>query len=443
MRNVLLVSRNFAPTSHVSVERATKLAKYLPEFGWRPTVLTGAPPSAGLPTDPSLLEQLSELEILRARAPEFSLFYRRPARAGSGARSALRSAPKRGAWHPKAWLVPDSQVLWYPFAVRAALRAAPTAGWDAIIATSFPPTAFLIAHTVAARLGIPYVADFRDGWTQYHAAPRRPSALARYERWLEGRVIADAAAVVAVDRRLVAAPFARIPGDRRPPLHLIPNGYDEEDFATAPAHELPRCSIVHTGQLRRSPRPLWAALTRLLHDRPLLSGGLHFWQIGFVDAAAAAELETPPNGVTVHVVPPVPQREAIGYMLGADVLLVEEFGGIMPSKTSQYLRAGRPLLALLDEGESLRTALGGVPQAYLVGREEPDRIAAILGDLATRPRSEPIPPTDIVTAYSRRGIAQRFASLLDAACARDISGAVELGGARPAPASFSAARTGP
>ena len=84
MRNVLLITRNFAPTSHVSAERATKLAKYLPEFGWRPTVLTGARPTAGLPQDPDLLDQVAEVPVIRTRAPEFSLFYAsRPATAAS------------------------------------------------------------------------------------------------------------------------------------------------------------------------------------------------------------------------------------------------------------------------------------------------------------------------------------------------------------------------
>ena len=184
MRNVLLVTRNFAPTSHVSVERATKLAKYLPEFGWQPTVLTGATATAGLPEDPGSLAQVAGIEIVRARAPEFSLFYRKPGKR-RGAGPALRSAPKRSAWHPKAWLLPDSQVIWYPFAVRAALRRAPAARWEAVVPTSFPPTAILIAHTVAARLGIPYVPDFRDAWTAYAGAPeparaaRRPGTPAR------------------------------------------------------------------------------------------------------------------------------------------------------------------------------------------------------------------------------------------------------------------------
>ncbi len=160
-----------------------KLAKYLPEFGWRPTVLTGARATVGLPEDPGLAAQVAGIEVIRTRAPEFSLFYgRRATRGGAKAGEipvARHGAPRRGKLHPKAWLVPDSQLLWYPFAVRAALRRAHAGGWDVIVATSFPPTAILIAHTIAARLRVPYVADFRDAWTRYAYAPRAAGAARR------------------------------------------------------------------------------------------------------------------------------------------------------------------------------------------------------------------------------------------------------------------------
>jgi hypothetical protein len=127
MLDVLIVTRNFPPTSHVSVERAMKLAKYLPEFGWRPTVLTGARATVGLPEDPALAAQVAGVEVVRSRAPELSLFYSRSATGGAAKAGELpvarHGAPRRGKLHPKAWLIPDSQILWYPFAVRAALPA--------------------------------------------------------------------------------------------------------------------------------------------------------------------------------------------------------------------------------------------------------------------------------------------------------------------------------
>ena len=417
MRDVLIVTRNFPPASHVSVERAMKLAKYLPEFGWRPTVLTGARATAGLPEDPGLAAQVAGIEVIRARAPEFSLLYGWRASGGAAKagehRVARHGAPRRGKLHPKAWLMPDSHVLWYPFAVRAALRRARAGRWDVIVATSFPPTAILIAHTIAARLGVPYVADFRDAWTGYAYAPDRPAPLAELERRLEARMIRDAGAVVAVDARLVDDAFVRLTPDDRPPLHVIQNGYDEDDFHGAMPADLPPFSIVHTGRLRRSPRPLWDALAHTMRERPELRGRLHLWQVGVVDPGAVADLQTPPEGVTVHLVPPVPQREAIGYMLGADLLLLEEFGWVMPSKALQYLRAARPLLALQEAGGVIRDLLGGVPEAHLVDRGDAARVGAVIAALAAGPRAAPREPDAAVAKYSRREIARRYAAVLD------------------------------
>jgi hypothetical protein len=284
-----------------------------------------------------------------------------------------------------------------------------------ILATSLPPTTILIAHALASRLGLPYVIDFRDSWTRYHHAPQRPVPLARFEQRLEARMVRDAAAVIAVDARFVEHVFSRIPPSRRPPLHIIQNGYDEDDFADVVPADLPPFSIVHTGQLRRSPHALWEALSHAFRVRPELRGRVHFWQLGFIDPEATRGLE-PPEGVTIHCIPPVPQRQAISYMLGADLLFVEEYGSVMPSKTLQYLRACRPILVLLEEGGVIRDVLGSVPRAHLVWREQAEAAGSVLATLACDPRGAPA-PDPAVTAYSRREIARRVAAVLDATLA--------------------------
>jgi glycosyltransferase involved in cell wall biosynthesis len=419
VRTVLLVTRNFAPTSHVSVERALKLAKYLPQFGWHPTVLTGARATVGLPEDPALLEQVPEVEIIRARSPELSLFYggrgsRRNRGAGDSS-AARRGAPRRGRFHPKSWLVPDAQLLWHPFAVRAALRRAASARWDAVVATTFPPTALLIGRTIARRLEVPYVVDYRDSWTAcpYYHVPVRPGPVAELERRLEAATIRGAAAVVAVDERMVAHALERIDPGERPPCHLIPNGYDEEDFREAAPAQLPAFSIVHTGQLRRSPQPIWDALAATARACAASGSQLHFWQVGFVDPRAVAGLSAPPPGIVVHQVPPVSQREAIGYMLGADLLVVEEFESVMPSKTLQYLRAARPLLALTEQGGLIRDVLEGFPDTHLVPRDRAGRAGPWIAEIVSRGRMLPRQPHHAVIAYSRRDNARRFSAVLD------------------------------
>jgi glycosyltransferase involved in cell wall biosynthesis len=124
-------------------------------------------------------------------------------------------------------------------------------------------------------------------------------------------------------------------------------------------------------------------------------------------------LKAAPDGVTVHYIPPVSQREAIGFMLGADLLLVEEYGSAWPSKTLQYLRAARPILAFVPRDGMIREVLESVPLAQVMAHDETARAGRAIAELAALPRSRPATPPAYVTAYSRREIARRYAELLD------------------------------
>ena len=56
-RRVLIIAYAFPPTGGPGVQRPAKFAKYLPQFGWRPTVWT-VDAAPGLPRDTTLLDDL-------------------------------------------------------------------------------------------------------------------------------------------------------------------------------------------------------------------------------------------------------------------------------------------------------------------------------------------------------------------------------------------------
>ena len=141
MPDGLFVTRNFAPASHVSVERAIKLAKYLPEFGWRPTMLTGAHRARGFRrTRHCSIRCAGWTSSVRVR-PSSRCSTRGHAKGDKGSRSASAETRGAAACTRRPGSFPDSQVLWYPFAVRAALSRARAERWDVVVATSHPPTA--------------------------------------------------------------------------------------------------------------------------------------------------------------------------------------------------------------------------------------------------------------------------------------------------------------
>src|SRR5271170_4865002 len=72
-RSVLIVTPFFAPQNHAAVFRAYKLAKYLPQFGWKPIVLT-VDTQYEFNEDTALLTQLpEETEVVSARYIEPTL----------------------------------------------------------------------------------------------------------------------------------------------------------------------------------------------------------------------------------------------------------------------------------------------------------------------------------------------------------------------------------
>src|SRR5580700_10893870 len=94
-RSVLIVTPFFAPQNHAAVFRAYKLAKYLPQFGWKPIVLT-VDTHYEFNEDPTLLAELpEEVEIVRTRYVEPTM---RGLRMALGGRNRTFNAAKATSW---------------------------------------------------------------------------------------------------------------------------------------------------------------------------------------------------------------------------------------------------------------------------------------------------------------------------------------------------------
>jgi glycosyltransferase involved in cell wall biosynthesis len=406
----------------VGVERPIKYAKYLPVFGWEPTVLTGSTIAHGFKEDWELAKDVQDVVTLRCVAPDlFSVFSKISAlftkkEQAEGAYE-KRLYKQRGPWHPKSLVIPDSQVLWTVPALYTALRNARQHKWDMVYTTLSPPTNMLTAYLIAKFLRLPLLIDYRDPWTDAFFSPRRLRPLAWLERRLEARIFSAADAITALDPVCLQTPMRE--ARRTPPVMIIPNGYDEDDFDCHPK-QLPRWSIVHTGNLHseRSLTDAWATIEECLRIKPELKGDLHFWQLGTVDEFVTNQLENPPNGLRVHYLPPVPMQESIQYMLGADLLIVMSYnsGGELqntPAKIYQYLRANRPILALCDkEAVGLRETANDANNSCCCPSQDRETAAEyIVGQLDSVNQASPVIGPNI-EKYSRRAQTGQLAEML-------------------------------
>ena len=124
-------------------------------------------------------------------------------------------------------LFPDTCFAWIPFAFLKGYSLIKKHKIDAIVASVWPYSSAVVSYLLSKATGIPFILDFRDGWTDdpYLVRPTLLHKIAH--RFLE-KLVVSRANVVSVYGDYLRDRFAvRFPDVR---LEVLTNGYDPEDF---------------------------------------------------------------------------------------------------------------------------------------------------------------------------------------------------------------------
>jgi glycosyltransferase involved in cell wall biosynthesis len=386
----LLVSYAFPPVGGAGVGRVLKLSKYLPEFGVEASVLTVANPSVPV-TDPSLERDVRpEMEVLRARTLEPGYQAKKAAwssSAGGGRSGAGTRILGAAAGLARQALIPDPQILWQPGAQRALARRLWSDGADDVVFISGPPfSQFLLAPLARLKPGTAVVLDYRDEWSTCRTTYEMMGGLgAMIGAPLERALLRCAHAVTAAtpgfrDNLLASVPF--LDPDR---VHILPNGYDPDDFpAELPGPPDDRFVVTYAGTIfaLTECRGLLEAVRRLHRDSPELARLLRLRFIGrIVDTELEAFEGTEALGV--ERVGYVPKEQVIPELAASHLalcLLAEAPGTerIYPGKVFELMYLGRPVLTISPDG-----VLADLTRSHRLGPVlSPRDPAAIAGFLA-------------------------------------------------------------
>ncbi len=407
LKSVLFIVFQFPPfTGSSAVQRALRFTRYLPEHGWQPIVLT-VKASAYEHANPDLLRDIPPGTVVE-RAFSFDA-----ARHFGIARR-----------YPSFLARPDRWRSWRHWAVPAALRLIRQHGIDAIWSTYPIPTAHVIARAVQEKSGLPWVADFRDPMTLPND-PADPALWASYHR-VELETVHHASACVFTTPGTCALYRQRYPDVPASHMHVVENGYDEEVFATLPAAAAgdPGTPFVllHSGAiypLERDPSHLFAALRTLADAGAIHPGNFRLrLRATFHDDAIRPLVTQAGVEALVEFAPPVPYREALSEMCAADALLVlqaREVKTQIPAKLYEYLRVGRPILALTDPDSDTAQVLHRAGLSAIVPLDDAGAIVAALRRLLEARATGHVvqPDTAMVQACSRRARAAELAQVLD------------------------------
>jgi glycosyltransferase involved in cell wall biosynthesis len=410
---VLLIAYHFPPIRGSSgIQRTLRFAQHLPKYGWEPIVLTIDPRAYPDAASSAGNEIPAGLEVHRA----FGLDTARQLRVFGR--------------YPGFLAVPDRWRTWATWAIPKAMELVRQRRIDVIWSTFPIATAQRIGLEAARRSGLPWVAEFRDPMWQGSYPP--DPKVNRAFKLLEAQTVERANAVVmttpsALDQ--YRKRFAALPAER---FVMIENGFDEETFRRAEAsagtpERAPEPGaaplvLLHSGLVYRSerdPTALFDALALLRGEGRLGPADLRIvLRASGNETEYAAMLRERRIEDLVSLVPGLEYLAALREMLSVDALLLMQAANCnaqIPAKLYEYVRAGRPVLALTDPvGDTARTLrrLGVGTIARLESAEEirqalPDFLAEVRAGRAARPAIE------AVRSCSRESQAGELAGLLD------------------------------
>jgi len=444
---VLIVSYHFYPAREIGARRVTALARYLAERGVRVVVVSafgqqvlghGSEVVPGVIAIPVKRPARACLDLLvalkrrllakRSRSEVASPVGHGGSTGNTAAGTTSLWARLREAYFRLVYFVDDYK-KWSWQATRAAVRAGREYEATLVLASGPPHSGLLAGARAARRLGIPYVADLRDPWSDF-IVPGKPKS--GIELWLlrilEAWVMRGAAAVTSTSAIVASLLTAR---DRTlaERIHVIRNGYDGT-IAPPLTHTGGRLSILFAGTLYlgRSPYPLLTALEELLHRPDVDPARI---QVTLMGARAEQSSDCSPEtwiqgkrcAAVVRFLPEQTAAAVAEEVAQSTVLLnlAQQQHLHVPAKTYEHLAGGREVLLICEDDCETARLVAGIRGVIQVDPSDPQILSEAMRDLYTRHVVEgtpAVPAKEDVRRFSRALANERFHAVLNFVAAR-------------------------
>jgi hypothetical protein len=392
---ILVLSWAWPPIGRVGALRAVGMAREWVRAGHEVHVLTG-PGDRGGEYAPDLAADAEATGAVVHRAPAPGIppspslvpsFERDLAAVEQGA-PVSRARQILAQWRR----FPDAQRSWIRPALAAARELQAALPCDVVWSTSPPESVHFVARRLALD-GLPWVADFRDPWSDYFLARWDPVSRLVVDR-ITRHVLRPARAITA-NTSGIAASIARASGRE---VAAIPNGYDPGPAATAPVRHR---TLGYFGRLDPASQRLdrtFAAL-RLLRER----GRPWTLVLHLTPGGGGGAVPRVPDDLAgqVHVNRALPHAEALRAMTG---------------KLYEYVGSGRPVLVNAPSGSEARRLVESTGTG--LGAWEEGEIAAgleRLEDFEASPQGR--------ASLARPRFARDLLKVLEGACAAEPSAA--------------------
>ncbi|MEQ8525105.1 glycosyltransferase family 4 protein [Gracilimonas sp.] len=427
-KKVLIITYYWPPSGGSGVQRWVKFAKYLREFGWEPIIYTPSNPERPA-IDHSLSKDVpKDLTVIKQPIWEPYIFYKKlvglkkDEKLGSGLMKTGKESSffhSLSVWIRGNFFIPDARKFWIRPSVKFLtdhLRDNPV---DAIISTGPPHSMHMIAMNVTKQISIPWLADFRDPWTNIDFFEElRLSKYARKKHHkLESKVLKTADDLVVISPTMKKE-FQEITNT---PVSVVPNGFDKDDFSEESYHPDSVFSLSHVGMMTptRNPQVLWETLSELSKENHHFRNNFKLRLIGKIDGTIKEDIDRFNIQHLVQFESYVPHNEIIRIQQQSDALLLiinntPNAPLILTGKLFEYLAAKRPIICLSPVDGDAKEVIDETKAGRFILYSERDRLKSEIMRLFQN-WQEGINSYEGIDAekYSRRSLTKKIATQLN------------------------------
>jgi glycosyltransferase involved in cell wall biosynthesis len=275
----------------------------------------------------------------------------------------------------------------------------------------------LIAHGLKRKLNIPWLADFRDPWTEvdyYDDLMVGKRAHSKNLR-LEKSCFDGADQVIAATPGMERSFRKKYPQAR---IKSILNGFDSSDYEfKTPKEDNKQFTLVHSGTMgpSRNPAKFWSALKRFVDLEADRQKRFTIRLIGRIDHTVKKAVDAHGLSGIMDYISYVPHNELIKELSKADAFLLivnqaKNAKAILTGKVFEYLALEKPILAIGPEDSDIHNLLVSTNSGMVRNWDDEDGIVDAIRIL-TDQKTEGF-TFDGRSKYERKNLTQDLSNLL-------------------------------
>jgi len=439
MKNILVISYAFPPAAYVGVYRTLKYCKYLPSYGWLPTVLTIKSKYVTF-SDASIIDDLPRyISVYRTADLDLIRWWtNRPRNTAAGSQSVGNFRGNNSYTYLQKLLSgfkrriielltrPDSHVFWVPIALVKGIWILLSKRIDVVYCSSPPHSSHMIALLLAKLFWLPYVTDFRDPWliadSQFPWKGQKGIG-ARIEASLKNIIVRNASRIITASPGECDELMEQYRELKQSRFEFITNGYDPDDFRKLNEGNgrSKKFVISHTGTIYNGTATEFFEGVRLLLTRyPDLKALIEINLVGAVGAEYIEMIQSTELVDVCKVRGFQPHKVALEYTFKSDVLVVLLGGNLFPSseipaKVFEYLYTGKPILSVTREGDLSRL----LSRSGLGVCVSPDHVEGVADEIWNIYQAKCLgkaivsPNWEYIKSFERKKLSEKLAPILE------------------------------